>query len=356
MRAFSAFNRVLLEKEWYHNRGYYLVAVTLFIFGPVVTTLMQWFGGSMSEWADRLYYILHFGAVELGRPDFHSGTPSFLWVATSILLGSLLLGEERKGSLNYLVSTPVSRGQIIVAKFMAGAGVIIFAMGINSLFLAGLGMFYPIPYTLQDVFEWGLLLTSACLAFFTLALMVSTFTAGVLSAGMVTFFLSYLPRTIISMADSAAARYLDISEPFSIKLHYLGSYLSIGDYITRNGRQHVTSIDHWNNSIMTGISSNGNLPPAYMAESLFLLLGVVFLLFLAVKIFERADLESFGSVFASTTARRVCLAIIIIFIYYLIMFPRTDTLMRLILYMILLCMVTYKAIKLIYRRLYGRQL
>lgn len=350
------FNRVLLAKEYYHNRGYYLVSVLLFSFGPVVATLIAWLAGSLSSRAYFLYHMLHFGSVKPAGPVSYGGTGMTLFWITSILLGSLLLGEERKGSLNYLVSTPVSRREIVVAKFMAGAGVIIFAMGINSLFLAGLGMIHPMPYTGHDVLDWALLLTSACLAFFTLALMVSTFTAGVLSAGMVTFFLSYLPRTVISLADTAAARYFDISESFSIKLHYLGSYLSIGDYITRNGREQVTSIDHWGNSIMTGMGTKGILPPAYMTESLFLLLGVVIFLYLAVKVFERAVLESVGSVFASSTARRVGLAIIIILIYYVIVFPRTDTLMRFILYMVLLCVVTYKAIKLIYRQLYGRPL
>jgi ABC-type transport system involved in multi-copper enzyme maturation permease subunit len=353
MGSFLVFNRFLLEKEWYHNRGYYLVCVILFIFNPVISILIQWLGGSMSEWADHLYYILHFGAVELGHPDFHSGTPGSLWVVISILLGSLLLGEERKGSLNYLVSTPVSRNEIIVAKFLAGAGVIIFAMGLNSLFLVGMGVIHPMPYTHQDVLNWALLITSACLAFFTLALMVSTFTAGVLSAGMICYFLSYLPRTFISMADTAAYRYFDISESLSIKLHYWGSYLSIGDYITRSGRQHVTSIDHLENSIMTGIAANGIMPPDYMLESLLLLLAVIIFLFLAVKIFERADLESFGSVFALSTARRACLAIIIVFIYYFIIFPRAETLIRFILYMILLCVATYKAINLICRRCFA---
>jgi ABC-type transport system involved in multi-copper enzyme maturation permease subunit len=350
------FNRVLLEKEFYHNRGYHLVAVLLFIFGPVVATLIAWLTGSLSSRVYFLYSMLHFGSAEQAGPVSYSGTGMTLFWITSILLGSLLLGEERKGSLNYLVSTPVSRREIMVAKFMAGAGAIIFAMGINSLFLAGLSMIHPVPYTGQDVLNWALLLTSACLAFFTLALMVSTFTAGVLSAGMVTFFLSYLPSAVISLADTAAARYFDISESLSIKLYYLGSYLSIGDYITRNSREQVTSIDHWENSMMKGIATNGVLPPDYMLESLFLLLGVVILLFLAVKIFERAALELVGSVFASSTARRVSLAIVIIFIYYMIVFPRTDTLLRFILYMLLLCLATYKAIKLICRRLYGRPL
>lgn len=350
------FNRVLLEKEYYHNRGYYLVSVLLFIFGPVVTTLIAWLAGSLSSRADFLYHMLHFGSVQPAGPVSYGGTGMTLFWITSILLGSLLLGEERKGSLNYLVSTPVSRREIVVAKFMAGAGGIIFAMGINSLFLAGLGVIHPMPYTGQDVLDWALLLTTACLAFFSLSLLVSTFTAGVLSAAMVTFFLSYLPRTVISMADFIAVRYFGISESVSIKLHYLGSYFSIGDYISRSGRARITSLSHSPDWRFTGIGSSGTIPPAYMLESLFLLLAVITFLFLAVKIFERASLESVGSVFASSTARRVCLAIIIILIYYFIIFPRTDTPIRFILYMLLLCLATYKAIKLIYRRLYGRPL
>lgn len=355
--SYPFLNRALLEKEW-RNRGYFLTAALLLIYCPMLKTLVQICRGgaaTSSIWGNYLNYMLHFG-VGVVRPQSYDGMMVWLPGLAAILLGALVLGEERKGSLSYLVSTPVSRREIILAKFLPGAGVIIGAMALNALFLAGLDLIYSLPYNTVDVFNWALLLTSACLAFYSLALLVSTFAAGVLATGCICFFLSFLPRMIMSMAGNITERYFHVSQAVSIKLYYSGSYLSIGDYITRSGRDHITSIHYSHNSIiMTAVASNGSLTPDYIQESLFLLLGVLIFLFLAVKIFEHTSLEISGTIFATKKARRVCLIFLTIFFSYLLVLPRTHSFMHFFLYMALLSLIIYKGGRFIRKRWRGKR-
>lgn len=299
-------NKALLWKEWRQNRGYFLLAGLLLTYVPVLKSLYFLVSGSaaVSEWGNHLNHMMHF-QQGMANPAGYSAVMETWGMVVVILLGALMLGEERKGSLNYLASTPVSRRQIILAKFLAGSGVILLAMMVNSGFLMGMDFLLELPYTGLDVLNWAVLTSFVFLGMYTLTLMTSTFTANVLAAGGLSFGLMFLPRVVVSLIAISAYRYFSASQSFLIKAHYLGSYLTLTDYLTRFGRDGIiTSIEV--HGSFTAVASSGSVALNIGNEGLFLIFGILFLLFLAVVIFERDSLEPGGTIFASRSARRCC--------------------------------------------------
>ncbi len=347
----------LLEKEWRHNRGYFLATLLIIIYAPAIKTIFHLFRGaaSMEQWIQELNFALTFG-VGMARPPVYSGLLQWLPAIGALLLGIIILGEERKGGLNYLVSTPVSRWQIILTKFFSGAGVIILSMLVNGLFLVGLSLFQPVSYNPVDVFHWCLLTGATCLCIFTVALMVSTFTAGVLAAGVVCYFLDFLPGMIVAMIEHVGARYFGLAESVSIKLCKLGSYLTMSDYIIHSERN-INSLKHDNNWITSCVTGSCGMGPDYLLDSCILLAGVLLFLILAIIIFERSSLQTGGTIFATGLARKTALAIFALIISFWLVFPQAETLLKFILYFSLLTGLIILGCYYLYRLLrYGWQL
>ncbi len=303
----------LLWKEWRQNRGYFLLAGLLLTYVPVLKSLYFLVAGStvISKWGYHLDNMIHF-QQGMGNMGYSSFMETWGMMLVAILLGALMLGAERKDSLSYLVSTPVSRRQIILVKFLTGSAVILLAMMINCSFLWGMDLFWGVPFTGGDVLNWGVLASLVLLGLYTLSLMTSTFTANVLAAGGLSFILIFLPRAVVSLITVTVGRYFSASQLFLIKSHYLGSYLTLTDYLTRSGRDRIMSIQ--DTGPIIAIASSGSLPLDIGKESLFLVIGILFLLFLAIIIFEQVSLEPGGKIFASRSARRCCEITVTVFV------------------------------------------
>ncbi|MGI6435962.1 MAG: ABC transporter permease subunit [Syntrophomonadaceae bacterium] len=342
----------LLDKEWRHSRGYLLATLLFIIFAPVIKTSFYLFQGTaqMELWGQELHYALQFG-TGLRRPETYSGLLQWLPLTGAVLLGIIILGEEQRGSLRYLASMPVSRRQIILAKFFSGAAAILLAMLINGLFLIALDCLYPMPYNGINVLNWVLLVSALCLGYFTMALMVSTFTTGVLAAGAVVYLLNFLPGMVAAMIEGIAARYFAVAESISINILKLGSYLDLFDYVTRSERN-ITSVDHFSNWLITGTTANSGIGPDYLLESLILLAGVLLFLVLAVIIFERISLQTGGSIFVTSTARKLGMGIAVLCISYWLVFPRAETLLIFIVYYLVLTVFIYTGTEYLYRSLH----
>jgi len=341
----------LLEKEWRHNRGYFLTTLLIIIYAPVIKTIIHLLGSGngLAQWLQELNYAIHFGSG-IRHPSSYTGIMEWLPFAGPVLLGLIVLGKEQQGSLKYLVSTPVSRGQIVLAKFFPGAAVIVLGMLVNVLFLTGLTWLYPMPFNSIDTLNWALLAGSLGLAYFTMALMTATFTTGILGAGAVVFMLGLLPGMFTSMMENIAARYFAVSQSVSIKIYTIGSYFNLQDYITRSKR-YITQVDHFDNSSITGIATGwyGGMVPDYLLESGLLLVGVLVFLVLSVIIFERISLSTGGSIFVSSSARKTVLVIVALFISYLLVFPRAETLVPFIIFFVILAGLIYIGMEYLYR-------
>ncbi len=348
----SAAMKGLLDKEWRHSRGYMLVTLILMVYAPVIISLFSILKGdaALSQWGQELNYALHFGTNLMERfPEGYSGLMEWLPFTGAVLLGIIMLGTEQQSGLKYLVSTPVSRRQIILSKFIPGAATILIAMLINALFLIGLDWIYPMPFESRDVLNWTMLAGALSLAFYTLGLMAATFSVGVLAAGVVVFLLNILPGMLTGMIGNIAARYFAVSQAASVRIYTIGSYFNLHDYISRNGRD-IDYIQHYTNFItITGVSSNSIKSPDYLLESGLLLIGVLLFLLLAVIIFERVSLSAGGTTFLSSGVRKAGLVIGATYIAYILVFSRAESLLAFSIYMVIVTGLICIGVEFLYR-------
>lgn len=320
--------KALLSKELQHNRGYFLVALVLLIYVPVLKSLFYLLqGGKMVfAWGEQLSYMLYFYQLPVGPPPIPHNDLHYPGIIAAILLGALLLGEERKGSLSYLVTTPVSRRDIVLSKFLVGSITLLLAMGINTVFLISLSGSLGLNVDLMIFLRWGLIMGLGLVCIFTLSLFTSTFTSAVLPAAGLSFLLIYLPGALIAMLENIAARYFHASQSFSIKTLYLGEYLTITDYLTGDHWSIIHDIDHFADWRMYSYSSvSGPSPQLYM-ETIPLLLAILLLLGFAVIVLQRISLDEQGALFASPGTRRLFIGLGGLLFAYILAFPLCSTL------------------------------
>ena len=127
------------------------------------------------------------------------------------------------------------------------------------------------------------------------------------------------------MVEQIAARYLQAPESFSIKAEYLGKYLTITDYLTGehwNIIQHVTHGPGWR---MYGVSGMSGPSPQLGMETLPLLLAIIFLLELAIIVFNQISLEEQGTFFANPRTRQGFIALSGLLASYIFAFPFCST-------------------------------
>ncbi len=194
----------LLWKEWRQNKGYLLAAFILLAYFPLFKPLgIIFFKGLISLPVRQMsvtYNELYRWSNDMQMIMANTSSNSFIPVTIVglVLLGAIVLGEERKGSIDYLVTTPVSRAEIIINKYLLGLGAVVVAVLLNTWFLLLLkwGFFSSIAYQYEEVLWWAMVIGALYIAIYSLAFMVSTFSGNVLAAGVFTGFLMLLPTLI----------------------------------------------------------------------------------------------------------------------------------------------------------------
>jgi ABC-type transport system involved in multi-copper enzyme maturation permease subunit len=281
----------LLYKELRHSRGYFLITAILLTYVPVMKSLYYWLRGGKDAqtWSGQLSFIIQFNQLGSlsGPPPDQNNLFYILGIAAALLLGAILLGEERKNSLTYLLTTPASRVAVIFSKFLAGAATIMGSMAVNTLFIAAVSGPLGMEITTNELLRWGLINTLGLLALFTLGLLGSVLAASVLPAATVGFLLVYLPGMLIAMLENIAARYFLAPEMVSIKAQYLSRYLTVIDYLSGEHWFVIQGVDHHSGWRMYGVSGVSGPAPDLLLESLLLLLGISILLGIAILVFER---------------------------------------------------------------------
>jgi ABC-type transport system involved in multi-copper enzyme maturation permease subunit len=268
----------LLWKEWRQYYGSFLLAFIVISVEPVLIPVSYWIyrvGDRADAWSDSINIILAPG----------SSTMETTAMIVAVLLAALMLAGERGGSLNYLVSTPVSRREIIKAKFITGSLALIVIMSLISLFLLVSMQVLPAQYSARQVIQWAGLTTAALICLFSLALMVASFSGGILSSALFTAIITGLPWMLVSVTTQVLHKFYQIPTMFELKVNYIVTYLCIPDYITRDGR-YIWSSD--SNLVIDRVI------PDYPLEITVLLLAALLFLWLAIKIFEKNPLERQG--------------------------------------------------------------
>ncbi len=270
----------LLWTEWQQYRWYYIRAFLVIGLEPILEPVINWIympGSSAVAWS-------------LGIKNILAAGFSFTEIAimiTALFLAVLMLAGERSGSLIYLVTTPVSRREIIIAKFIGGNLGLTAIMSLISLFMVAAQALQPALYTMQEVLDWAVITTVALLCMFSLALLVASFCQGIFSSALTTALIVGLPWMLISVASQVIRKFYKLSSGLELKLRYLETYLYIPDYISRDGRYIQVSNSHV-------IIDRVNLD--YPLEMTLLLLATGFFLWLAIKVFEINPLERRGEI------------------------------------------------------------
>ena len=269
--------RGLLWKEWRQYGWTFGLAFIVISLEPVLVPISYWLYrvGNRDAWS--------YGIKAILAPGLSTTETTAMIVA--VLLAALMLAGERGSGLNYLVSTPVSRRQIIAAKFISGSLALTVIMAAITLFLLVAGHLLPAQYSNQEVLPWALVTTAALLCLFSLALLMASLSRGVLSAALFTAIIMALPWMLTSQILYVMQQFYQVSATLELKARYIVTYLFIPDYISRDGRY------IWD--------SNGNMVidriiTDYPLEVTLLLLAALCFLGLAIKIFEKNPLERQG--------------------------------------------------------------
>ena len=270
--------RGLLWKEWRQYYWSFILAFVVIGLEPVLVPITYWVyrtGSRADAWSDGIKAILATGF----------STTETIAIIAVIVLASLMLAGERGSGLNYLASTPVSRRQIMTAKYIVGSLGILAIMLFISLFLIVAGQVLPAQYSAQEVMQWAALTTAALLCLFSLALLVASFSGGILSSALFTAIFMGLPWMLVSLTLYVFRQFCTVSAALELKVRYIVTYLFIPDYITRDGR-YIWSSD--------SIQVIDRVTPDYPLEITLLLLASLLFFWLAIKIFEKNPLERQG--------------------------------------------------------------
>lgn len=267
----------LLWKEWRQYYWSFILAFIVIGLEPVLVPITYWVYRTdrPDAWSDGIKAILATG----------SSTTEMVAMMVVIMLAALMLAGERGSGLNYLVSTPVSRRQIITAKYIVGSLGILAIMLFVTLFLLVDGQLLPAQYSAQEVIQWAVLTTAALLCLFSLALLIATFSGGILSSVLFTAIIMGLPWMLLGISLATFRQFYAVSAALELKARYIVTYLFIPDYITRDGRY-----------IWSGNSSQfiDRVIPDYPLEITLLLLASFLFFWLAIKVFEKNPLERQG--------------------------------------------------------------
>ncbi|HBQ26423.1 MAG TPA: hypothetical protein DD791_08525 [Syntrophomonas sp.] len=268
----------LLWKEWCQYYKFFLLALIVIGLEPVLVPITYWIyrtGSRADAWSDSIKAVLATG----------SSTTETIAIIAVIVLAALMLAGERGSGLSYLVSTPVSRREIITAKYIVGSLGILAIILFISVFLIVAGQLLPAQYVAQEVIQWAVLTTAALLCLFSLALLVATFSGGILSSVLFTTIIMGLPWMLLGISLATFRQFYAVSAALELKARYIVTYLFIPDYITRDGRY-----------IWSGNSSQfiDRVIPDYPLEITLLLLASFLFFWLAIKVFEKNPLERQG--------------------------------------------------------------
>lgn len=268
----------LLWKEWRQYYKFFLLAFVIIGLEPVLVPITYWVYRACDRadaWSDGIKAILTTG----------SSTTETIAIIVVIVLAALMLAGERGSGLNYLVSAPVSRRQIITAKYIVGSLGILAIMLFITLFLLVAGQLLPAQYSAQEIIQWAVPTTAALLCLFSLALLVASFSGGILSSVLFTTIIMGLPWMLLGIILATFRQFYAVSAALELKARYIVTYLFIPDYITRDGR-HI-----WSSNSSQFID---RVIPDYPLEITLLILASFLFFWLAIKVFEKNPLERQG--------------------------------------------------------------
>jgi len=195
-----------------------------------------------------------------------------VWVVLS--LGAVLLGEERnQKSIECLAAMPVSRQEIVSAKYLLGIMAVIIVMLLNLAALSIAVYSLSKPQMHPAILVWFAVTASVLLAVYSIAFLAATITGNLAASLMGAITLVFGPQLILTLISGLLASHGIISGDASQMILDIGRTLTLPEYIK--------TYKYGETSLMT--------VPAMLAVA-----GTSFAL--AVKMFENNHLERDGRI------------------------------------------------------------
>lgn len=229
-------NKGLLWKEWKQNWWKCWAAFVLMSLTPIISPALGYIimrvdpevGGQFwSFWQET---VLGMATGNLGQSSMGMMA---VWVVLG--LGVLLLAQERnQNSLGFLAAMPVSRREIVSAKFFMGMMAIIIIMLINLIFIVVLGYLLAVPQLISPALVWFAVTTSVLLAVFSLAFLAATMTGNLVASLVGAIALVFGPQVIMALLFNLLASFGVFSwegRAIADLLLELGRNLTASEYI-----------------------------------------------------------------------------------------------------------------------------
>jgi ABC-type transport system involved in multi-copper enzyme maturation permease subunit len=301
MRA-CFWNKALAWKEWRQHKIKFLVMGIFMSITPIIGTVFFFIFRAIainSGIDNAIFYDPTLWSVKIAQMlNSPEGTSMGIFaVLVALGLGVLVIAQERpENTLEFLVTTPVSRREIAATKFLVGIGGLFGIMAVNFLFIAGMALFMPADYTILDAFIWLVLETVALLALFGLGFLVAVVTGNILASLLSALVVAFCP-----VAITGTLWYL--SEimgvfPRGAEHSALTIFMKIGQYLT---------LPHYILNYHDYAIQAALLVPA-------LLLATFLFFFLGIALFERNPLERSGQLLVFGDTRKVIRVVVSLFI------------------------------------------
>lgn len=296
-------NKALAWKEWRQNKGKFWVIGVLMSITPIIGTTFFFIFKAVSKhfsyinlnsvnsataWSEGIAAMMRFpGNSSMGM----------FAVLAALGLGALVIAQERpENTLEFLVTTPVSRREIAATKFLVGIGGLFGIMAVNFLFIAGLALFLPAEYTILEARTWFILETAVLLALFGLGFLVAMVTGNLLASLLSTLVVAFCPMLVTGFLFEL----LQVFRAFSRGSEYTAYLIlmKIGEYLTLP--QYIINYHNLKSQAVL-------LVPA-------LLLATLVFFFLAIVLFERNPLERSGQLLMFGDTRKVIKVVVSLFV------------------------------------------
>jgi ABC-2 type transport system permease protein len=191
--------------------AYVIIGLFALMFGYFFYTLLRYFDRQSLQAAGQAVNVNE----QLLRPVFLNATVLFLFVLPLVTMRTYS-EEKRSGTIELLLTAPLTDLQIIVGKFLGAMGLYAAMMAVTLvdvgvLFAFGNPEWRPVATTYL-----GLLLMGGC--FISVGLFISSLTKNQIVAGMVTFFVFLMLWVINWLASffgpttSAVLNYMSITD------------------------------------------------------------------------------------------------------------------------------------------------
>lgn len=324
------FHRGLIWKEWRYSRWYFLLLFLSVMVEPVLFPLLvrsfgqESFLAGLSPWAHSVKFIIAKG----------TSTLEVTAMIAVVLLAALMMAGERNNGLKFLASTPVSREQILMAKWLTGSLAILACMVGVALYMLGVVAVEPAAAAFSQVLTWWGLTSAALLCLFSLALMTAALFNGVLYSALLTPVILILPVWIMALGMDLLKKFGLLAVGSWEQAYRLVNYLFFPAYIMGEG---------W--GVELELMGGGG----YLLAIFLLLLASWLLMRLAVYFFTRNPLERPGEMLLCGNSKQWVRIILAFLLAPAPASERSGSLGGFLLYFILFWLVVYVGLGLLWR-------